>query len=267
MVERSGVSKVQGFTVSAFSHAGASRDVYRRGEGPAVIVMSELAGITPQVVSYATRVADAGLTVYLPHLVGTPMKPASAGYLLANGSRVCISREWRVLAANRSSPIVDWLRALARRAHTECGGPGAGAVGMCLTGNFALAMMLDAPVLAPVLAEPSLPFAILPSLRGGLHASPAELAAAHDKIDNAGARLLGLRFHGDPICPRERFARLRQEFGAAFEGIEIPDEAANPAGGRPVHAVLTNHLIDEDGQPTRAALDRTLSFLRQQLIQ
>jgi dienelactone hydrolase len=259
------VSAVPGFTMMPFSHAGVSRDVYRRGAGPAVVVMSELPGITPPVAGYATRVADAGFAVHLPNLVGTPMRPMSPGYLLASTARICISRQWRVLAANRSSPVVDWLRALARRAHIECGGPGVGAVGLCLTGNFALAMMLDAPVLAAVLAEPALPFTVLPRLRAGLHASPAEIAAAHDKIDNAGARLLGLRFQTDPMCPKERFAQLRREFDSAFEGIELPDDAANPAARGPAHSVLTDHLIDEDGQPTRAALDRTLAFLHQQL--
>ena len=127
-----------------------------------------------------------------------------------------------MLAANESSPIVDWLRALARHAHAECGGRGVGAIGMCFTGNFALAMMLDAPVLAPVLSQPSLPFAITKSRRGGLHASAEELQAAHEKIDNHGARILALRFIQDPMCPGERFTRLREEFGAAFEAMLMP---------------------------------------------
>jgi dienelactone hydrolase len=160
---------------------------------------------------------------------------------------------------------VDWLRSLAREAHAQCGGRGVGAIGMCLTGNFALAMMLNAPVLAPVLSQPSLPFALSKSLRAGLHASAEELQAAHEKIDDHGARILALRFIQDPMCPRERFARLQQEFGAAFEAIEIDAQYANPNFSKPAHSVLTNHLIDEAGQPTRQALDRTLEFLKQQL--
>jgi dienelactone hydrolase len=222
------------------------------------------------VTKYAIRVADSGFTVYLPELVGRPVAPTPWAMLLSslvNNVRICLSREWRVLAANRSSPIVDWLRALARQAHRECGGPGVGAVGMCLTGNFGLTMMLDAPVLAAVLAEPSLPFAITAQQRYGLHASPTEITAAHDKIDRQGARMLGLRFEGDRLCAPERFARLAAEFGRSFERIDIPDSAANPAGsGRP-HSVLTEHLIDEEGQPTRVALERTLTFLREHLHQ
>jgi dienelactone hydrolase len=256
---------VPGFDASALEFAGAARVVYRAGSGPAVIVMSEIPGITPQVAGFARKVVAAGYTVFMPLLFGEPMRAPDRGYALRTIARSCISREFRVLAANQSSPIVDWLRALARHAHAECGGRGVGAIGMCFTGNFALAMMLNAPVLAPVLSQPSLPFAITQSRRGGLHASAEELQAAHEKIDQHGARILGLRFIQDPMCPGERFARLRSEFGAAFEAIEIDEKHANPRFAKPAHSVLTNHLIDEAGEPTRAALDRTLAFLKEQL--
>ncbi|TJY58831.1 dienelactone hydrolase [Sinimarinibacterium sp. CAU 1509] len=258
--------EIPGFERAELAPVGApARTVYRRGSGPAVVVMTEVPGITPQVARFATRVADAGFSVYLPQLIGTPMQPLTPVTAARSMARACISREFRVLASNQSSPIVDWLRALARHAHTECGGPGVGAIGMCLTGNFALAMMLDAPVIAPVLSQPSLPVAITPARRSGLHASPAELKAAHDKIDHHGARILGLRFNEDPMCPPQRFARLRAEFGDAFEAIELPSSCANPDALPPAHSVLTTHLIDAAGEPTRAALDRTLAFLREQL--
>jgi dienelactone hydrolase len=249
-----------GFTATTFVHDGRSRTVFRAGSGPAVIIMSEIPGITPQVVRFAQYVVDAGFSVYMPELVGETMRPVSMGYALGQMLRVCISSEFRVLAAHRSSPIVDWLRALANQAHKEQGGKGVGAVGMCLTGNFALGMMLDAPLLAPVLSQPSLPF-----MKKGLHASDAEIAAAKDKIANNGARILGLRFTSDRSCPAERFQQLRETFGNAFESIELDPSCANPEGPGPPHSVLTNHLIDEAGQPTRKALDRVLEFLHQQL--
>ncbi len=260
------MKEVPNFETTQFTFDGKIRDVFRRGSGPAVIVIHEVPGITPQVAAFANRVADAGFTVYLPHLFGVPMKPVSMGYIVTTFARCCISREFRVLAEHASSPIVDWLRALAREAHARCGGPGVGAVGMCLTGNFALAMMLDAPMLAPVLSQPSLPLPITAAKKQALHVSDAELAAAHRKIDESGARILGLRFHQDPACPAQRFETLRRQFGSAFEAIEIDPRCANPAAPRPAHSVLTNHLIDEAGQPTRAALDRTIAFLREQLM-
>ena len=260
-----GAINIPGFEAQSFDFQGASRVVYRAGRGPAVIVMSEIPGITLAVAAFAQRLVDAGYCVFMPLLFGEPMRPLERGYALRVILKACISREFRVLASNQSSPVVDWLRALARHAHQECGGRGVGAIGMCFTGNFALAMMLNAPVLAPVLSQPSLPFAITQSKRGGLHASAEEIRAAHEKIDKAGARILALRFIQDPMCPGERFARLRGEFGAAFESIKTDEKYANPRGPKPAHSVLTNHLIDEAGQPTREALDRTLAFLKEQL--
>ena len=249
-----------GFRVTTFTYHGKERAVYRAGTGPAVVIMSEIPGITPQVARFARYVAESGFSVYMPHLIGDPMRPPSVGYALGQMLRVCISREFRAMAAHRSSPIVDWLRALANQAHKEQGGKGVGAVGMCLTGNFALAMMLDSPMLAPVLSQPSLPF-----MKGGLHASDEEIAAAKKRIAEEGARILGLRFKGDRSCPAKRFQQLRATFGDAFEAIELEDSTANPEGLGPPHSVLTNHLIDEAGQPTRAALDRVLAFLHKQL--
>jgi dienelactone hydrolase len=256
---------IPGFESQTLKFDGEARRVYKAGSGTAVIVMSEIPGITPAVARFAQRVADAGHTVYMPLLFGEPMRQPEVGYALRVIAKACISREFSVLASNRSSPIVDWLRALARHAHAECGGRGVGAIGMCFTGNFALAMMLDAPVLAPVLAQPSLPFSLTRVKRGALHASARELQAAHAKIDDDGARILALRFIQDPMCRGERFARLRREFGDAVETIEIDEKYANPKGPKPAHSMLTNHLIDEAGQPTREALERTLAFLKEQL--
>lgn len=251
----------EGFTSTTFAADGKSREVFRAGRGPAVIVMSEIPGITPQVARFARYVAESGFSVYMPHLFGETMRPVSRGYALKTMAGCCISREFRVLAAHGSSPIVDWLRALANQAHREQGGKGVGAVGMCFTGNFALAMMLGSPMLAPVLSQPSLPF----FKKDGLHASDEEISAAKKRISDDGARILGLRFHGDPLCAGERFEHLRSTFGEAFESIELDPSTANPKGPKPIHSVLTNHLIDEAGQPTRAALDRVLSFLHEQL--
>ena len=250
-----------GFELTSVTHLGKTRDVFRAGSGPAVIVMSEIPGITPLVAQFGRRVAAAGFSVYMPHLFGETMRPMSPGYAAGVVLRACISREFRVLASHQSSPIIDWLRALANQAHQEQGGRGVGAVGMCFTGNFAIAMMLGTKLLAPVLSQPSLPFFD----KAGLHASDAEIAGAQRLIDEEGARILGLRFHGDPFCRAERFQRLRETFGDAFEAIELDPACANPAGPKPVHSVLTNHLIDEEGQPTRAALDRVLSFFAEQL--
>lgn len=257
---------LEGFREERLRHDGTERTVYRRGTGPGVLVMHEVPGITPPVADFARRVADAGFSVALPHLFGTPGRPLTAAYAATQLARACVSREFHVLASGRSSPITDWLRAEARALHAECGGPGVGAVGMCLTGNFALALWMEPALLAPVCSQPSLPLPLGRGRREGLHLSPEELANARRRAE-AGGCALGLRFTGDPMCPPERFERLRRELGAGFEAIEIDSSRGNPHGiPRTAHSVLTADLVDEAGHPTRAALERTLAFLRERLL-
>jgi len=249
----------------AFTHDGATRSVYRRGEGPGVVIMHEVPGITPAVERFANFIVDAGFTAFLPHLFGVPGKPESAVYIARGMLGACIGREFAVLARRGSSPITDWLRALCRVAHAECGGPGVGAIGMCLTGNFALALMLDEAVMAPVLSQPSLPLPISASHGAALHLSDADLAVVKERAA-AGCGVLGLRFTHDVLCPAARFETLRRELGGDFEGIEIDSGPGNPHGiPRIAHSVLTKDLVDEEGHPTRRALDRVLAVLRERL--
>ena len=256
---------VPGFTAKQFTFLGVEKTVYIAGSGPVVIVMHEIPGISPPVHRFATWLVNAGFTVYMPHLFGTPMKNVSPGYAFEQMVKACINKEFKVLAAHQSSPVIDWLRALARHAFEEIGGRGVGAIGMCLTGNFALGMMLDEFLMAPVLSQPSLPFPVGKERKAGLHVDSKQIAAAHERI-RQGAKILGLRFHGDPICPAQRFATLRAEFGDAFEGIEIDPKFANPKGLKPPHCVLTVDLIDAAGQPTKEAAERTIAFLKEQLM-
>jgi dienelactone hydrolase len=251
---------------SEFTHEGTTRDVFARGEGPGILVMTEIPGIYDSVVEFADRLVDAGYRVYLPDLIGTPGKPFSNGYVLQSMARACIAREFHVLASRGSSPITIWLRALARKAHAECGGPGVGCIGMCLTGNFGLALMVDEAVMAPVLSQPSLPFPFGAERRAALHLSDADLEIVKKRVEENGCKVLGLRFTGDPMCPPERFETLRRELGEGFEGIEIDSSKDNPHGNpSDAHSVVTRHLIDEDGHPTKAALDRVMAFYAERL--
>ena len=251
---------------SEFTHDGTTRTVFVRGEGPGIVVMTEIPGIYESVAEFADRLVDAGYRVYLPDLIGTPGKPFSNGYAVKSMARACIAREFHVLASRGSSPITIWLRALARKAHEECGGPGVGCIGMCLTGNFGLAMMVDESVMAPVLSQPSLPFPFGAARRAALHISDADLEIVKKRVEENGCKVLGLRFTGDPMCPPERFDTLRKELGDGFEGIEIDSSKDNPHGNPgEAHSVVTRHLIDEEGHPTKAALDRVMSFYAERL--
>jgi dienelactone hydrolase len=254
-----------GFESTRFSHDGKERVVHRRGKGPAVIVMHEIPGITPEVARFAERVADAGFSVFMPSLFGDDGRAFSTPYVLGQVARACISREFKVLARYEASPITDWLRALARHAHEEIGGRGVGAIGMCITGNFALALAMDDAVMAPVLSQPSLPFPVLPGARAALHISNDQLVTLKRRT-REGLRVLGLRFTEDPVCRIERFDTLRRELGSAFEAIEI-DSTSRNAHRIPLtaHSVVTKDLIDVDGHPTKAALERVISFFHDHL--
>jgi len=241
---------------------GTTRLVYVAGTGPAVIVMSEIPGIYVLVARFARWVRDAGFTVWMPHLFGVDGKPLSWGYEKSSVLRACISREFRAFAANVSSPVVDWLRALAAHAHPLSGGRGVGAIGMCFTGNFALAMMLEPAVRAPVLCQPSLPLA----QKGGMHIAPGELAQVKARLEREDLTVLAYRFAGDAFCRAERFAAYQAALGDRFVPTVLDDGCAHPdAMMKNPHGVVTEHLIDRDGEPTRKAVDDILDFFRTRL--
>ena len=245
-----------------FTSGPWTRPVYQRGSGPAVIVIHEIPGLHPLVVRFADRVVEAGMTVFLPSLFGEPGRPVTNGYgLRVMAHAICIRREFNVWSAGRSSPIVDWLKALARKAHGECGGAGVGAVGMCFTGGFALAMMTEPAVVAPVLSQPSMPFPVGSKKRSaGIDASPEEIACARRRFGEEGLSMIGLRFKSDAMVPDARFETYRREFGDKFEAIELEDQDAAPSN-RPPHSVLTIHMR-EDG-PSKAAEQRAIAFFRE----
>lgn len=254
----------------SFSSDGFTHAVYRKGAGPVVLVITEMPGISPMVVGFADRLVALGLTAVLPDLFGDAGKDPEAlskPGMLAYGVRsivgACISREFSVFAAGKSSAVVDWLRSLAKQEHARAGGPGVGVVGMCFTGGFALAMAVDDLVVAPVLSQPSLPM----RKKDTIDTSPADLAVVRNRCAAEGLRVLGLRFDGDPFVPAERFAYLREQLGDGFVAVELRQEDGHPDGplGKH-HSVLTGDLVDEPGEPTRAALDQVLDLFRSKLL-
>jgi dienelactone hydrolase len=256
---------LEGFTKESFEADGKRRDIYRAGSGPAVIVISEIPGITPLVAEFGRKVAAAGCTAIMPSIFGDPGRPASGAYIFQSIGPACVSREFSAFALKKTSPITVWLRKLAAAEHERCGGPGVGVVGMCFTGGFALAMMVDDIVLAPVLSQPSLPFPLSKKFKADIGISDADLARVKERTAE-GTCLLGLRFSNDPFCFEERFATLKKELGDAFIAVELDSSPGN-AHGHPAkaHSVLTEHLQDREGTPTRAALDQTLTFFREKL--
>jgi dienelactone hydrolase len=242
------MSRLAGWDENAFEAAGRSYPVFRRGTGPGVVVLHEVPGITPKVQAFGEEVAAAGFTVVMPSLFGRPGTPMSGGEVLRTMSRICVSREFTTLAAGRTSPIASWTRALAAALHEELGGPGVGALGMCFTGGFALAMMVDGHVAAPVLSQPSVPYPVTRRLKADLNLSPADLAAVKDRVD-AGCQVLGLRYRKDPLVGT-RFETLRRELGDGFLAVELDG---------PGHSVVTEHR-DE------GAVQEVLAFFQARLV-
>jgi dienelactone hydrolase len=258
------VDALDGFTETTFSHDGSTRTVYRAGSGPGIVVMSEMPGITPNVAAFSRRLVDAGFTVAMPYLFGDTGREPSVPYVLKSMTQACVSREFSNWALNRTSPIIDWLRALARDLHEQCGGPGVGAIGMCFTGGFALAMAVDDTMLAPVLSQPSLPFAGGKARKRALGLSDVDLATVAAREDLC---VLAMRFTGDPAVPAARFDHLREVFGDRLIAIEIENrKGRNPHNfPRAAHSVVTEHLVDEPGNPTKEALDQVLAFFKERL--
>ncbi|RAG87243.1 dienelactone hydrolase [Streptacidiphilus pinicola] len=226
---------------------GVVHPTYRKGSGPGVIVIHEIPGVTPGVIGFAEEVVARGFTVVLPSLFGRPEGPASVGESLRSIARICVSKEFSMFALGRTTGAAPWLRSLARELHAELGGPGVGAVGMCFTGGFALAMLADAPVAAPVLAQPASPAPLGRARRADLGLSPADLTSVKAKVA-AGCQVLGLRYDRDPAVGT-RFDTLRRELGDGFIAVEFP--------GRQ-HSTLTEHRQQE-------GVDRVLAFFEEKL--
>lgn len=237
-----------GWSRGSHTFGGITHPTYRRGTGPGVVVIHEIPGITPEVVRFADEVVNAGFTVVMPELFGTTGEPMSVPAVGKALGRICVSREMSMLALGRTQPVADWLRSLARDLHGELGGPGVGALGMCFTGGFALAMMVDTSVAAPVLAQPSTPFAVTPKRSADLNLSPADLDAVRARAA-AGCEVLGLRYRSDPAVGK-RFDTLSRELGDAFLRVEFDGKG---------HSTLTEHRQQE-------GVDRVLAFFREKLL-
>jgi dienelactone hydrolase len=253
-----------GFESYPFEVNGISHQVYTCGEGAPVIVLHELPGLAQPAVNLAKRLAGEGFSVYLPHLFGPLMQYAP----IRNGLALCISREFGHLRAGRDAPIASWLRLLADDVCARQDAVRIGAIGMCLTGSFAVPLVLSKGVRAAVASQPAIPisfrhllFGLEPGAAGSaLNVSDAQLQEATRRAEVDGVKLVAFRFKRDRICVHGKLARLADAFGANIDCHEL-DDFGDP-GTRPPHAVLT----EEYDKGTVQALDayrHVVSFLRQ----
>jgi hypothetical protein len=119
-----------------------------------------------------------------------------------------------------------------------------------------------------VLGQPALPL----NDPGGLEISSGELTQVRARLDREKLKVIGLRFRDDPFCTAARFAAYQQALGEHFEGVVLPDEVANrnvsPFMAQHVpspHSVLTQSLVDKEGELTLKVRDDVIQFLKDRL--
>jgi dienelactone hydrolase len=255
-----------GWTAAPFTAAGYTHDVYRKGQGPGVVLIPEMPGIHPGVLALGNHLVDNGFTVAAPSLFGTPGAPAIRPGMVVTLLRGCVAKEFAAFATNADRPVAHYLRALARDLNEQTPGKGVGVIGQCFTGGFALAAALDDSVLAPVLSQPSLPLPLTPARRRDPGLSEGELKIIEQRAANEGLCAMGLRFSEDAMSPGERFKTLKDRLGDAFEVIEISSKKGNEHGlGRMAHSVLTDQMREVDGHPAYEARKRVVEFLTERL--
>lgn len=236
-----------GFERFDFTEGGVTKSVYRAGTGPAVVLLHELPGMVPECVELGRKIAAEGYCVYMPLLFGEPMKNYGTATILWP----CVWKEFSVLSTHGKSPAADWLRGLSRRAFAERGGKGVAAIGMCFTGRFALSLMMDKVLIAPVICQPG----------GGWKDSALGIPEA--EFDNAVARskaenipVLGMRFENDFLCKSARFDTLKAGFGERFKEVVVPGKK---------HSVLTLHFKDLSPENQARVWRELLAFLNERL--
>jgi dienelactone hydrolase len=256
-----------GWTREPFTGAGFTYDVFRKGEGPGVVLIPEMPGLHPGVLALGNYLVDNGFTVASPSLYGTPGAPAVRPGMVPVMLRGCVAKEFAAFSTNADRPIAHYLRALARDLNEKTPGKGVGVIGECWSGGFALAAAVDDSVLAPVLSQPSLPIGLTARHRRDPGLSEAELKIVERRAADEGLCALGLRFSEDPMAPGARFKTLKDRLGDAFEVIEIDSKSGNAHGfGRTAHSVLTLEVREVDGHPAYEARKRVVEFLTRRLF-
>ncbi|WP_394750616.1 dienelactone hydrolase family protein [Spongiimicrobium salis] len=241
------------FSATIAQGTKVTHDIYTRGNfKKIVVIMQEMPGIDQKALALADRFSAEQYTVVFPHLFGPLGKTA----VLGNFFKVlCMQKEFRMFAAQKSSPIVDYLAALCTHIKEKHQVKGVAVIGMCLTGNFAISLMANDAVLAGFASQPSMPLLG----KSSIHMSPDEISAIKKKLDTDGPMHCG-RFEKDFFCKAERFHTLETTFNTDGKQRIIFHEL--PGKG---HSILTHHFVDEEGHPTKKAFSEVLQYFDEAL--
>ena len=243
-----------------FRFKGRSRDVYRRGTGPAVILIHEAGGLNQTTFDIADRLVDEGFRVLLPLIVGQPRNDdgtkMSAGVNLA---RLCISWQVHVFLTGRTSPVVKWLRALA--ADEKGDHPGVGIIGMCFSGGFAIGAATTEPIVAAIASQPALPWPLLPGAASDLGLSHDDVVCMRDRYSEGKFGVFATRYRKDKKSSKPRIDRYKEEFGDNVVLEPLGDEHSVLA--RAIRTAKPPHHPDPEAVPSLA---RTIKLLKTRLL-
>lgn len=243
------------FTKDEKPFEGITHPVWSGGSGKPIILMHELDGFSPAFMQLAIRLSDT-FTVHTPVFYGEVGE--TVGMLSAY---FCMRQEFEVFRLGKTSPITNWIRALAADIYHQAGRRSSvGVVGMCMTGGIVLATISHPSVGAGVAAQPSLPFAIIGSQQRkedlGMH--PDELKTAAHSV----TPVLTLRYGKDFICPKERIDSITRQIQSAEDS---PTFLKNESS----HPTLTDFFRPNRGQHIRdisnQAIEYTIEFLSKHL--
>lgn len=189
----------------------------RPANGPTVLLLHEVTGLSPDNLALARCLAREGFTVYAPVLFGKPWEDKFLGGYRAS----CGSGLFNCADLKARSPILDRLEPLADSLAVRAKAP-IGVIGMCLTGSMPLAMLPN-QVAAAVVCQPTLPFSVLrrgpnPQQAEDLGLGEADLAEAL----KATTPFLALHYLEDRACPIRRIQVLEQTFRGRVATIGLP---------------------------------------------
>lgn len=233
--------------------AGMTFPVYTKGSGPNVLLMHELPGLTSDTLELAENIIKQDYRVHLPVFFGQPARRQP----LRNLITVCISREIYVLACNRTSPITNWLKSYISSQAVDHNEPVA-VIGMCLTGNFALAMVAEPAVMGVVACQPSLP--LMPGCRRldkclAIESASWQRVCERVREPGYGTGVMVMRYENDWISPVARFDRIREDLGPACKAITFPGDA---------HSTLVYDQLPEAVQALQSFLEDRLKSAKTQ---
>ena len=259
---REGVLHIRDFEDFELSGSGFIKRVFYRKNGPVVLILHELPGLTIRCVELGQRLFEAGFSPIMPLLFGSPLAWDVTMGMTDPGVHVF---------RNESHPVQSWLDCLVYdlsvRFHNLMH-HGIGVIGMCLTGVTPLALLKHKLVTAPIVSQPAVPLTSpwLPWGRSDLGLSKADLATAKERVRNDHIDILAFRFRNDSKSPAERFRSLEHQFAPYFKGTVIQSPQECFAIDSAAHAVLTEeYRACPQDHPTHRAFREVVSFLLEKL--